>query len=146
MRLSIDQKTAESHKEYKIIVDSLNKKGVHENDIKWEYDWCVVASISSDPFCFNAPVEQKRKTLQERLDTLLPNIRCYLLGSYKRKRNSEIIKEIPQVIIDSYSKEYENAIKEEDAFDALSPEEKNKSIENLLKQLRGKPGFIEIYR
>jgi hypothetical protein len=144
MNITLSLSEAQTHsKEFEKIVKHIK---VDPQDIKWGYFICVEVSGCSfqdvlDEMSSNEPIQPK--TLQERLDDIIPNVGCSLYGKYKRKSKYISLEVVPEKVIDYYRELFEKDIEEETRIASLTPEEHQKEIEGLLAELRKDPGFME---
>lgn len=121
--------------QYAEVVAKILKKGKH--DLR-SYAWELKTAQTIDNSLREA------KTIEQQLAIRVKNTCCFLEAKVKHSRfSSDITKTVPQIVIDEYRKRLEESEKEQQRVDKLSPAERDKEVESLLKQLRG-PGFVEL--
>lgn len=129
-------------------------KDIEPEKLTWGFNWCV--SINADPGfnnlsdLFAKPKEylnlQKSKNNQSIDDKVIDyGIRCSV-GIIAKLKNrtliqTECLNHTPQIILDNYRKTLIEEEKEQKRFNSLSVKEKNKEVQDAIKQLQSLGGF-----
>jgi len=104
---------------------SSKSKDMKPSDMRWEFDWCV---------CIGSNGHNIPSTI----------VSVCLVGKAGHGRWYAGLLETPHEITDLYDKQKEEEKKEKERISKLTPEERNRETQKILKQLRGMPGFWEI--
>jgi hypothetical protein len=137
------------------IMQKLQKgKSKEKNSKPEEFEWCFDCSVEGRAYQFNdilnAQADRAKEdamTIEQKLKDYASRCHVYISASKGRWWGSDNTRiTIPPEIIEAQRKQYEADQKEKTRIANLTPEQKDSEIEQLLKRLRGTPGFIEIRR
>lgn len=143
----------------KIIAELRSSKSKSKNSpegvIQWSYSWSerargyTIAEVLSGA---TGTRTKEPETFEEYWAERERNIFCYLRGSVGKwfgvgNKNGEVppkLAKIPEVVREYYRKCFEKDLAERRRVAALTPEEKDKEIKEMLKQLGQSGGFFSI--
>jgi hypothetical protein len=143
----------EVQKRYPVLVDEImaklrSGKSIHKNakpeDLDWSFDWCQRISGGcsfADMLKDISKPKPPRPSVQERMAEVIPNLLVHLAASIGRwwGRTEQI--PVPEEVLDSYRKGFENDDAEHLRFNALPKQEQDREVNEAIFQLSKSPGF-----
>jgi hypothetical protein len=110
---------------------------------KWQVEWCerVQGVMSFSDFINGPKVKPVPLSAEARLEKWIESVAgLRLVAIFGRKRKEFNIENCPNALIESTKTQIAEDIKEENRIEKLSPENKQKEINELLKQLQASQG------
>lgn len=130
----------------KLRKSSSKEKKAKESSLTWSFDWRQqIKGMSFDEMLKSIGQPKPKKTVEQKLKEL----RKSLLISVKGQKNrwigfSKQINVIPDEVLEFYKSSYQEQEDEEKRIENLTEEQREKELEEDLKELRKYPGFVEI--
>lgn len=145
-KIDISESQAKTHTE---AYNAISKK-LGGSDIKWRYEWCqVIQSTNIEDIISGKANEvafnERNRDIETRLKDVEKNIHCGLYGTKGRKRHSVSLDKVPVEVMNVYRKSYEQDEIEEKRIASLTEEERQKEVQDILRQLSGMGGFMTIH-
>jgi len=158
MRINVTEETIkndfpDTYKEFQEKKKKSKAKGALVPLNKFKFSFEVTERIQgcnfSDILSGKALKDQKKeveRTVEERLQERLKNVFVYIKASFGQYYSlSSALKEIPKQIENNYKSMLQEQENEKKRVESLTPEERSKETERLLKELRKNPGFFEMH-
>jgi len=130
------------------IVAKLRKgKSAHRDadpaSLDWSIEWCLQVRGYTFGEIINRDVLPP--TPEEKAEENVKNSTAWLSAKKGRwSGQSNALKDLPQEVKDEYARSAAEERKEKDRVEALTPEERDKEVQNAIKTLRKYPGFTAI--
>lgn len=156
MKINITEGTVKKdfpniYKEFREKKKKSKAKGSHVPLSEFEFSFEIAEKIqgcSLNDVLSGKVLKDKREemTVEERLRKQLKNVFVQIQASYGRYQlRSEVLEEIPEQVEDGYRKSIQEQEEERKRVEALTPEERDKETQVLLRELRKYPGFLEMH-
>jgi len=122
-------------------------KSIPLSELKWSIDWCVTGRSYSFQEVLQKATEEKPPEPATFEEYWEGKKGCYGVSLRAHLRQSSWyshLKEVPHQIIDLVQKSWEEDQTENARIDALTPEEFDKETQDLIDELSGNPGFVQV--
>jgi hypothetical protein len=121
------------------------EKYAKPEEMNWFFNWCVrVNCMSFDDVIKSIGKKKQELEIDKKLTNYARNCSVVIAATKGRWYGSSSVIETPEEVIDQQRKAFEKDMTDQKRFNAQSPDEQEKEINDLLKELGKSQGFCAV--